>query len=121
LKNDFGYWRAARVVKDPTEFMLCEHVIEKNFEALKNMFINLISGDNYPHIGANDFLAFCRKVEILDETLPSSYVEISWSGLMSGNRPAGPGNTLYRHEFLEILIRIGNAKYRDTGRAKSSS
>ena len=101
--------------------MLCEHVIEKNFEALKNMFINLISGDNYPHIGANDFLAFCRKVEILDETLPSSYVEISWSGLMSGNRPAGPGNTLYRHEFLEILIRIGNAKYRDTGRAKSSS
>ena len=40
---------------------------------------------------------------------------------MSGNRAAGPGNSLYRHEFLEILIRIGNNKYKDTGLVKSSS
>lgn len=66
-------------------------------------------------------MSFCKKVEILDETMPSSYVEIAWSGLLSGNRPAGPGNTLFRHEFLEMFIRIANAKYRDTGRVKSSS
>ena len=53
--------------------------------------------------------------------MPSSYVEIAWSGLQSGNRPGGPGNTLFRHEFLEMFIRISNAKYRDSGRAKSSS
>jgi hypothetical protein len=31
------------------------------------------------------------------------------------------GNTLFRHEFLEIMIRIANAKYRETGRANSYS
>lgn len=25
----------------------------------------------------------------------------------------GPGNMLFRHEFLEVMIRIANAKYRD--------
>ena len=88
---------------------------------MKNIFINLISGDNYPNIGSNDFLNFCKRVEIIDENLPSSYVEIAWSGLMSGNRAAGPGNTLYRHEFLEILIRIANTKYKDTGLANNHS
>ncbi len=100
---------------------MCQNIIERNFEPLKHIFVNLISGENYPHIGTNDFLSFCRKVEILDETMPSSYVEIAWSGLLSGNRPAGPGNTLFRHEFLEMFIRIANAKYRDSGRVKSSS
>jgi hypothetical protein len=60
-------------------------------------------------------------VEIIDETLPSSYVEIAWSGLMSGNRAAGPGNSLFRHELLEILIRIAITKYRDTGIVSSPS
>lgn len=81
----------------------------------------MISGDNYPNIGSNDFLSFCKKVEIIDDTLPSSYVEIAWSGLMSGNRAAGPGNTLFRHELLEILIRIANTKYRDSGIVSSPS
>ncbi len=81
----------------------------------------MISGDNYPNIGSNDFLIFCKRVEIIDDILPSTYVEIAWSGLMSGARAAGPGNTLYRHEFLEILLRIANTKYRDTGMASTPS
>jgi len=32
----------------------------------------------------------------------------------------GPGPTaLFRHEFLEILIRVANAKYRESNRANS--
>ena len=88
---------------------------------MKNIFINLISGDNYPNIGSNDFLNFCKRVDIIDETLPAAFVEIAWSGLISGNRTAGPGNTLYRHEFLEILIRIANTKYKDTRIVNSTS
>ena len=33
----------------------------------------------------------------------------------------GTGNTLFRHEFLEILVRIAAAKYKETGRARSYS
>ena len=89
---------------------------------LKNIFVNLISGDNYPHIGWNDFVAFCRDVEILDGTIPTSTVDMYFLQTKVGAPTGvGAGNTLFRYEFLEIMIRIANAKYKETGRAESYS
>ena len=59
LEFDLGYWKAAKFVKDPEDFKACEALIRKNFKHLKHMFVNVSSGDNYPHIGWNEFNAFC--------------------------------------------------------------
>jgi len=72
----------------------------------------LISGDNYPHIGLNDFVSFCRDVDILDGSIPTSTVDRMFLASKVG-APAGTGNTLYRYEFLEVMIRISNAKFKD--------
>ena len=117
LKTDFGYWKAAKVVKDPEDFRQCELVIQKHFEQLKHIFVNLISGDNYPHIGWNEFGAFCRQVGILDGTTPTATVDRMFIATKVGAPNEGSGNTLFRHEFLEIMMRISNVKYRETGQA----
>jgi len=38
-----------------------------------------------------------------------------------GAPPEGTGNTLFRHEFFEIMIRIAHCKYTETDRASSYS
>ena len=112
---DLGYWKATKFVRDPEDFKQCEALIIHHFVALKHIFVNLISSDNYPHIGWNDFVAFCRHVEILDGTLPTATVDRMFIATKVGAPKEGNGNTLFRHEFLEIMIRIANSKYKETG------
>ena len=50
-------------------------MIQERFVDLKNIFVNLMSGDNYPHIGLNDFVSFCRDTEVLDGSMPTSTVD----------------------------------------------
>ena len=83
---------------------------------LKHIFVNLSSNDSYPHIGWNDFVAFCRNVEILDGTIPTATVDRMFIATKVNSPPEGTGQALFRHEFLEILIRISNAKYREPDR-----
>ena len=68
-------------------------------------------------------------MDILDETIPRATVDLMFVATKTRDKdkakPSGPakgnGNTLFRHEFLEIMIRISNAKYRETGRASTFS
>ena len=94
-------------------------MITEKFEELKVIFINLMAKGSYPYVGWNDFSAWCREVEILDNSIPTSTVDRMFIATKVGGRP-GPSNTqLYRHEFLEILIRTANAKYRELGLGES--
>ena len=83
--------------------------------------MNLSSNDSYPHIGWNDFVAFCRTVEILDGTIPTATVDRMFIATKVGAPPEGTGQALFRHEFLEILIRISNAKYRECNPKRAST
>jgi hypothetical protein len=82
----------------------------------------LISSDNYPHIGWLEFVTFCGAVDILDDTIPRSTIDRLFLATKARDNdkakaappPKGTGNTLFRHEFLEIMIRISNSKYRES-------
>ena len=59
LKIDVTYWRANRIVKNDNDLQAVISVLEKKFESLKNMFIDLISsGDNWPNVGTFEFNSF---------------------------------------------------------------
>jgi hypothetical protein len=60
LKADLGYWRAHRFVKDPEDMRQVQATLALYFPRLKEIFINMMSSDNYPHVGWNDFREFCR-------------------------------------------------------------
>lgn len=121
LEFDLGYWKAAKFVRDTGDFNRCVAIIREYFPQLKHIFVNLISSDNYPHIGWNEFVTFCRSVDILDGSMPTSTVDRMFIATKVGAPKEGPGNTLFRHEFLEIMIRISNAKYRETKKVETYS
>ena len=60
LKFDLSYWRGPKFIKDIDDLHSVTSLITDNYERLKLMFTNLMSGGNYPHLGWNDFTAFCR-------------------------------------------------------------
>jgi hypothetical protein len=119
LKLDLSYWRVPRFVKDPEDYRQVVDVISENFVQLKHIFINLISSDSYPGIGWNDFSAFCRATDILDGSIPSSTVDRMFLTVKALTPPGCSGTALLRHEFLETLIRVANAKYRESGKCQT--
>lgn len=109
------------MVKDAADFARCTAIIQTRFADLKSIYVNLMAGDNYPHIGLLDFSSFCRDVGILDGSIPTHTVDRMFLATKAGAPSVGAGNALFRHEFLEILIRIANTKYRESGKADTFS
>ena len=119
LKADLGYWRVPRFLKDAEDYREVVEIISTNYVELKKIFVNLISGDSYPGIGFNDFSAFSRATDILDGTIPTSTVDRMFLTVKATTPPGASGNNLLRHEFLEVLVRIANAKYKETGKVQT--
>lgn len=94
-----------------------QSTLQQYFPRLKHIFINLMSSDNYPHIGWNDFTAFTRLTQVLDDTIPTSTIDRMFLAAKAGTPQGLPQQLLFRHEFLEVLCRIARAKFCETGRA----
>lgn len=122
LKADLGHWKMNKFVKDQVDQERCIAIISDNFAPLKEMYVDLISCSDYPHVGPVDFGVFCTEVGILDDTIPTSAVDTMFIATKFGAPEEGPGNALFRHEFLEIMLRIAYAKYTETlGKTKRYS
>lgn len=122
LKADLGYWKIKKFVKDERDQEKCIDLISEYFAQLKEMYVDLISNSDYPHVGPIDFGVFCREVGILDGTILTSAVDTMFIATKFGAPEEGPGKALYRHEFLEIMLRIAYAKYTEAlGKTKRYS
>ena len=119
LNFDLGCWKVPKLIKDEEELHLVTATISRHFEALKQIYTTLISSDSYPAIGVNEFTAFCRVAQILDHTVPTATVDRMFIAAKVAAPAAISQNALVRFEFLEVLVRIANAKYKETGRAET--
>ena len=97
---------------DDIKRRLFEHYIKIN-----NIFLYYIGISTYPTIGLNDFTSWANKCDLvdgkwinlaaLDRILITTNVALH--GLISSAE-----RDLNRYEFLEILVRLSIAKYRDS-------
>jgi hypothetical protein len=83
----------------------------------------LASRSNFPTIGMVDFTQFCEKAEIFDKVINVSTIDRLFiaSNYEVEKNDDNPDRELCRFEFMEILLRIANAKYRETGICKTYS
>ena len=110
------------MVKDPEDFRKCEMLIKTHFEELKHIFINLIAQSDYPHVGWIDFVNFCDDCGVMDDPpkIETNVVDLAFiSTKVNAVDTAGTTKSLFRHEFLEILIRIAGSKFKDNGVTKN--
>ena len=110
-------WKAPRFIKDPEEVEKCWEVIWKYFAKLKDIFITMASRSNFPSVTLLDFTTFCDICRIMDKNVNLSTIDrlfIATNVEIIAN-DENPDKELCRFEFFEILLRLGNVKYRETG------
>ena len=113
---EFQNWKLARICKDADDIMACENVILKYYKQLKHIFISLISDDMYPMIGMLQISDFCKDCEIIDQACPSNVIDRAFiaSNYSADVKKNESNSNLQRFEFFEILVRIADAKFRQT-------
>ncbi len=117
-------WKAPRFIRDVEEIDRCWDVIWQNFTKLKDIFINLASKSNFPSVTNLDFTTFCDQCKLIDaKTFNLADIDrlfIATNVEIVAN-DENPDKELCRFEFFEILLRIGDFKYKQKGVCSSYS
>lgn len=115
--HDVKLWKCPRFVKDPEQLVKCWQVIEANVVKLKDIFITLVSRSSFPSISWIDFTNFCDMVKIPDRNVGLATVDRLFiaTNVELEASDENSDKALCRYEFYEILVRLGNAKYREPG------
>ncbi len=121
FNDDIKWWKIARFVKDDTDRERTEKVIERNFQRIKKIFTSFIAQSYFPNISWIDFGNFCEKCKIIDgkgvtlATVDRSFIAANVAVEGQKLSEDNPTNALSRFEFLEILVRLAQAKFKETG------
>ena len=121
IEIDSQYWKIARFVKDEEDQANIYKVLLDNFPILKNNFLYVASTSNFPSITLNEMTAYAKTTNIFDKNLTMPTLDrlfIAANVDLNGNGDAG-SNSLCRYEFLELIVRIANEKYRKPKLANS--
>jgi len=127
MKIDYYSSKLAKFIKLESESrqllsMLCQYGVK-----IKELFISIASRSKYPNIGWLDFTSFFKKKKILegcctlsdlDRFFIAVNIDIEKDAIEEKDE-ANPERELCRHEFVEILVRIANRKYRESKRVKT--
>jgi len=123
FKLDFERSKISRMIKAKIEYEEVYKILRDHYNFIKEEFTSVIVKSSYPHITWNDFTLYCQQkailckeisLSVLDRLFIAVNVDLEGGGEDEGN----PDRELCRSEFLEIIVRIASAKYKDTGRVK---
>ena len=114
---DFASSKISRIIKNnDDELGQVREIFWANYSKLKQTYLTLILTSEYPIITWNDFTIFCNKCKVVDKVCNLSIIDTIY---IATNVPLiatqSSDRDLSRYEFLEILIRLANEKYKKTG------
>ncbi|CDW72567.1 UNKNOWN [Stylonychia lemnae] len=114
---DFASSKISRIIKNnDDELGLVRELIWNNYNKLRQTFLTLILTSEYPIITWNDFTIFCNKCKVVDKICNLSIIDTIYIATnVSLNNNQNSDRDLSRFEFLEILLRLANEKYKKTG------
>jgi len=117
FETDAGFSKLIRVCKtDEAELSRVKSKLWEHYYRIVNIFLFEIGRNDKAHLGQNDWLSFARKTGIFDNkiidlaTLDRTFIltNVNTHGLFSSAE-----RNLNRYEFIEILVRFANIKYKE--------
>ena len=106
------------IVKDTGDYnTLCQE-IKSEFKLLKDLYLDIQAQSmSYPFIALAEAVLFCEHFKIIDRTFKSAYCDVNFVNATSNPKfQQMKGKVgLIRCDFLELLIRIAQYKYLNTG------
>eukprot|EP00349_Pseudokeronopsis_sp_Brazil_P006027 CAMPEP_0202967230 /NCGR_PEP_ID=MMETSP1396-20130829/12024_1 /ASSEMBLY_ACC=CAM_ASM_000872 /TAXON_ID= /ORGANISM="Pseudokeronopsis sp., Strain Brazil" /LENGTH=291 /DNA_ID=CAMNT_0049692037 /DNA_START=293 /DNA_END=1165 /DNA_ORIENTATION=+ len=123
MQHDKQCWKVPRFIKDPSEQDKVWDILVQNFKKLKDLFLTLSCRSIYPCISWMDFSNYCDQCRIPDKNVPLATVDRLFiaTNVELEAMDDNPDKALCRFEFLEILVRIANSKYKEPGLAANYS
>lgn len=122
LMKDLESWKLGRVIKDQFELRRVLDTLLEYTEQIKDMFNHSIALSSFPSISWIDFGNMCTSWKILD-TRTCTMLTIDRLFIATNveliEQEDNPDRDLCRFEFYEIITRLGNAKYKDSGQVKT--
>ena len=118
MEHDLKLWNISRLIKTEEERFAVEEVVRSHAATLKNVFIQAASRGSFPYCGWQDFSTFCQRANIPDKKgAPMSTIDRVFIVVDKGDDSIGglQPKSLMRFQFIEGLLRISDAKYKETG------
>lgn len=119
--HDSAKWKLPKFCKDEAEQERVKQVVRRNLKFLKEIYQYRIANSNFPAMFTQDYLDWCYQIKVPERDkammhFKAANFEAAEDRCEGHNNPA---EGLIRYEFLEIVVRIANGKYRETGATKS--
>lgn len=122
FESDKGSLKIKKFIKDQQELDKTYKILRKNFVAIKNQFVNMISRapDSYPQIDWLDFVNICGKRDdqktwdIMSKELKSTDIDVIFIATNyeeGAGESDNDGDSLCRYEFFEIICRMAQCKF----------
>ena len=122
FKKDFEQSKLSKMIKNQLELDAVYDVLLKSFAALKEEFISVIVKSSYPKIGWNDFTTYCQQKGVTNKDIILSVLDRLFIAVNTKidhkDDYANRDRELCRSNFIEIMVRIAEAKYKETGQAQ---
>ncbi len=123
LDYDFGRSKIKKFVKSQIERNDMYNLLLKYVAYIKEEFLVQTVRSAYPNISWIDFTSYCQQRGLLDRQVNFSVIDRLFIAvnvdIEGANTMDNLGRALCRYEFLEILVRIAGAKFKDTGIRKT--
>jgi hypothetical protein len=102
------------------EYEACKEVLFAHYVRIKNIFLWECGHSTYPTISQLDFLSFAKTCDIPDndtKTVNISAIDIAYVAtcVAHHNYKNNAERDLNRYEFIEIILRLANAKFKEQG------
>jgi len=88
--------------------------LQKYYLVIKNIFLYIASGSQWPCIGLNDFTIFVHRTDLMDKHLNLATVDRTFITTNFSLNPFknSAERELNRYEFVEIIVRLAEQKFK---------
>ena len=115
LDKDLEWGKVMRLCKQEEDKRDLKNCILKHYLMIKNTFLLIAANSNYPTISLNDYTAFINRSNLYDKHLTLAAVDINLAATNVSTNPFKNSSEreLHRYEFIEVIVRLANSKYRE--------
>lgn len=122
FEKDLENSKISRFIKDMLEFRRVCDVLTEHTSFIKDLFTYSIALSSFPSISWIDFTNLCQEWQIPDnrtctmQTIDRVFIA---TNVELVEQEDNPDRDLCRFEFYEIIVRMGGAKYKDSGQVST--
>ena len=123
--HDMQNWKLSKFVKEETDLMGVNKIIKKYYPMFKANHLFNSSTSTFPFTSLNDFTIYAKRNNLVDKNLSQSTIDRLFIAanveLNNKGNSDNPGSMLVRYEFIELIVRVANDKFKRFGRAETAT